>query len=281
MRCPTWATACWSTAISSTSGSPTPGSFPARGFQVAAALARLRRRTAVAMVGGNHDRWGGDFWERELGLSVRARISSSSRSARRGSGRVHGDGVADAMAGRPAPPADPAPGHRGGLPAAASRSRRSGWCDWLSPASSATTPGRRPRSAASRGAGARGPRGALTADPSLGLVVMGHTHRAALVEPAPAGSTSTPAPGSTASATPSPPPSVARPSSCCRFSPSAPLRLRQPLPDKPRADLAEPGPVVAHRESMARAAVHRRRRALVPQHAAQRGRGLLRAVDQR
>ena len=41
--------------------------IPRRGFHVAAALARPARRMPVLMVGGNHDRWGGDFWERDLG----------------------------------------------------------------------------------------------------------------------------------------------------------------------------------------------------------------------
>ncbi len=42
--------------------------IPRRGFHVAAALARLRRRLPIVMVGGNHDRWDNDFWERDLGL---------------------------------------------------------------------------------------------------------------------------------------------------------------------------------------------------------------------
>src|ERR671912_966592 len=42
--------------------------IPRRGFHVTAALAGLARRMPVLMVGGNHDRWGGDFWERDLGL---------------------------------------------------------------------------------------------------------------------------------------------------------------------------------------------------------------------
>ena len=41
---------------------------PRRGFRVAATLATLARRMPVLMVGGNHDRWGGDFWSRDLGL---------------------------------------------------------------------------------------------------------------------------------------------------------------------------------------------------------------------
>jgi UDP-2,3-diacylglucosamine pyrophosphatase LpxH len=42
--------------------------IPRRGFHVAAALDRLRRRVPIVMVGGNHDRWGGDFWARDVGV---------------------------------------------------------------------------------------------------------------------------------------------------------------------------------------------------------------------
>ena len=40
--------------------------IPRRGFHVAAEIRRARKRMPVAMVGGNHDRWGEDFWERDL-----------------------------------------------------------------------------------------------------------------------------------------------------------------------------------------------------------------------
>ena len=46
--------------------------IPRRGFQVAAALARLARRMPVLMVGGNHDRWGGDFWQPRPRRAVRS-----------------------------------------------------------------------------------------------------------------------------------------------------------------------------------------------------------------
>lgn len=67
---------------------------PRRGFHVAAALARLARRLPVLMVGGNHDRWGGDFWERDLGLRfdphrLDFRIGRASAAA------IHGDGLTE------------------------------------------------------------------------------------------------------------------------------------------------------------------------------------------
>ncbi|MFL5494810.1 MAG: UDP-2,3-diacylglucosamine diphosphatase, partial [Gemmatimonadales bacterium] len=66
--------------------------IPRRGFRVAAALAALGRRLPIVMVGGNHDRWGGDFWARETGI----RYEPSSASFEVGHRRVlaiHGDGL--------------------------------------------------------------------------------------------------------------------------------------------------------------------------------------------
>ncbi len=68
--------------------------IPRRGFHVAAALARLRRRLPIVMVGGNHDRWDRDFWERDLGLSFsphRATFDIGSRTV----AAIHGDGLAE------------------------------------------------------------------------------------------------------------------------------------------------------------------------------------------
>ena len=68
--------------------------IPRRGFHVAAALARLRRRIPIVMVGGNHDRWDSYFWERDLGLRF-----ERNRAAFEVGGRkvlaVHGDGLAE------------------------------------------------------------------------------------------------------------------------------------------------------------------------------------------
>ena len=67
---------------------------PRRGFRVAAALARLARRLPVLMVGGNHDRWGGDFWSRDLGLKFDPHRLTF-RLGRLGVAAIHGDGLTE------------------------------------------------------------------------------------------------------------------------------------------------------------------------------------------
>lgn len=42
--------------------------IPRRNFRIAAAITHLARRIPVAMVGGNHDRWGDTFWRDDAGL---------------------------------------------------------------------------------------------------------------------------------------------------------------------------------------------------------------------
>jgi UDP-2,3-diacylglucosamine hydrolase len=67
---------------------------PRRGFHVAAALGRLARRLPVLMVGGNHDRWGGDFWERDLGVRFHPdRLTF--RVGERDVAAIHGDGLTE------------------------------------------------------------------------------------------------------------------------------------------------------------------------------------------
>jgi UDP-2,3-diacylglucosamine hydrolase len=68
--------------------------IPRRGFHVAAALARLRRRLPIVMVGGNHDRWGGDFWERDVGARFDPRRLTFEIGRRRVAA-IHGDGLAE------------------------------------------------------------------------------------------------------------------------------------------------------------------------------------------
>jgi len=88
--------------------------IPRRGFRVAAALAALARRLPIVMVGGNHDRWGGDFWAREIGI----RFEPSSASFEIGARRVlaiHGDGLNEPPR-RPAAPAHQPSDHRRGVP---------------------------------------------------------------------------------------------------------------------------------------------------------------------
>jgi UDP-2,3-diacylglucosamine hydrolase len=68
--------------------------IPRRGFHVAAALARLRRQVPIVMVGGNHDRWGRNFWERDLGLSFNPH-QATFRIGNRTVAAIHGDGLAE------------------------------------------------------------------------------------------------------------------------------------------------------------------------------------------
>jgi UDP-2,3-diacylglucosamine hydrolase len=68
--------------------------IPRRGFHVTAALGRLARRMPVLMVGGNHDRWGGDFWERDLGVRFDPRRLTF-RLGEREVAAIHGDGLTE------------------------------------------------------------------------------------------------------------------------------------------------------------------------------------------
>ena len=68
--------------------------IPRRGFHVAAALARLRRRIPIVMVGGNHDRWDRDFWQRDLNLSFNPHWATF-QIGQRTVTAIHGDGLAE------------------------------------------------------------------------------------------------------------------------------------------------------------------------------------------
>ncbi|MCL4865793.1 MAG: UDP-2,3-diacylglucosamine diphosphatase [Gemmatimonadales bacterium] len=68
--------------------------IPRKGFLVAAELARLARKIPVMMTGGNHDRWGDSFWDRDAGV----RFSSGSLRFDLGARQalaIHGDGIAE------------------------------------------------------------------------------------------------------------------------------------------------------------------------------------------
>ena len=67
---------------------------PRDGFAVAAALQQLGKAIPVAMVGGNHDRWGGSFWERELGIRFEPKTLRFQVGDRAGVA-IHGDGVTE------------------------------------------------------------------------------------------------------------------------------------------------------------------------------------------
>src|ERR671917_2112619 len=68
--------------------------IPRHGFHVAAALARLRRRLPIVMVGGNHDRWDRDFWERDLNLTFSPHRATFEIGTRKVTA-IHGDGLAE------------------------------------------------------------------------------------------------------------------------------------------------------------------------------------------
>jgi UDP-2,3-diacylglucosamine hydrolase len=66
--------------------------IPREGFAVAAALGALRRRMPVVMIGGNHDRWGEDFWRSDLNIEF-APLKSRFTVGRRQVLAIHGDGI--------------------------------------------------------------------------------------------------------------------------------------------------------------------------------------------
>jgi len=68
--------------------------IPRAGFRVASALLELRRRIPIAMTGGNHDRWGDSFWEREANIRFGAE-GLRFRLGRRRAFAVHGDGLTE------------------------------------------------------------------------------------------------------------------------------------------------------------------------------------------
>ena len=155
--------------------------IPRRGFHVAAALARLRRRMPIVMVGGNHDRWDTRFWEQDLGLRFepfRATFEIGHRSV----AAIHGDGVAEPrwqarlIHGIIQHPVTAAI-YRVLHPDLGLR-----LVDSLSPLLGDHTidEGKLARAAARQIEWARQ---LLADEESVGLVIMGHTHRAVLTEP--------------------------------------------------------------------------------------------------
>jgi UDP-2,3-diacylglucosamine hydrolase len=154
--------------------------IPRRGFHVAAALAALARRLPIVMVGGNHDRWGGDFWPRELGI----RFEPSSARFELGRRRVlaiHGDGLTE-------PSLRATLLHRlinHPITAAVYRSIHPDLglrlVDMLGPHLGNHVPSEALLDAAAQRQRVWAER-RLADEPELGLVIMGHTHRAVLRE---------------------------------------------------------------------------------------------------
>ncbi len=152
--------------------------IPRRGFHVTAALAGLARRMPVLMVGGNHDRWGGDFWERDLGVRFHPHRLTF-RVGDRHVAAIHGDGLTETR--RRAALLHRLINHR--ITAAAYRVLHPDLglrlVDLLSPHLGDHTPDEATLAEAAR-LQQRWAEALLEREPALGLVIMGHTHRASL-----------------------------------------------------------------------------------------------------
>ena len=155
--------------------------IPRTGFMVAAALAALRRKVPIVMVGGNHDRWGGDFWRQDLRIEfhpLSTRLAVGARQVM----AVHGDGLTEQHWSA-------AVMHRltsNRLVVGAYRALHPAIGFWLADRMShglgntTRDPSILDRAAVRQKIWAEQ---TLSDNPDLGLVVMGHTHRPALSEP--------------------------------------------------------------------------------------------------
>ncbi len=152
--------------------------IPRRGFHVAAALAQLRRRLPIVMVGGNHDRWGGDFWGREIGIRFEPHRADFTIGVRRVAA-IHGDGLTEprlraTLLHRAINHPITAAVYRAIHPEIGLR-----LVDALSPHLGDHTPDEAKLAAAAARQNAWAAE-LLAREPQLGLVIMGHTHRPAL-----------------------------------------------------------------------------------------------------
>jgi UDP-2,3-diacylglucosamine hydrolase len=156
--------------------------IPRHAFRCAAALQQLRQRVPIVMTGGNHDRWGGSFWD-SLDIPF-APVEMDLEVAYRKTLAIHGDGITERhwsarllyhLTKNPVLLA----GFRLLHPDLACRI-----VDKMTNhlGNTVVDPAVLTAAAERQGAWARA---RLNADPSLGLVVMGHTHRPATFEVAP------------------------------------------------------------------------------------------------
>lgn len=157
--------------------------IPRGGFRVASALTQLARRIPVYMTGGNHDRWGDSFWDRDAGIrfgaeGVRFKVGARETLA------VHGDGLTEQH--WPARLIHRITRSR--VTIATFRSLPPDFGFWLVDhlsgrlADSTRDAAVLDRAAIAQAAWAEA---RLRAEPALGLLIMGHTHRVALGEIAP------------------------------------------------------------------------------------------------
>lgn len=157
--------------------------IPRTGFRVAAALAALRKRVPIVMVGGNHDRWGGNFWREDLDIGFfpfRTQFAVGSRQVL----AIHGDGLTEQHWSASLM-------HRltsNRMVVGAYRAMHPSVGFWLADKMShglgntTRDPAVLDRAAALQREWAER---MLKDTPDVGLVVLGHTHRPAITEPLP------------------------------------------------------------------------------------------------
>jgi UDP-2,3-diacylglucosamine hydrolase len=157
--------------------------IPRRGARVLSLLGALARKLPIVMTGGNHDRWGDSFWERDLGI----RFSGDELRFEVGALRVlalHGDGVAEVhWKARVMHRVTRHP-----VTVAAFGLVHPDLGIWLVDRMSGTLADHTRDPAVLDEASARQRRWAedrLRRAPEIGLLVMGHTHRPSVVEVAP------------------------------------------------------------------------------------------------
>lgn len=154
--------------------------IPRRNFRVAAALTVLARRLPVLMIGGNHDRWGDSFWSEDAGIRFdahRIRFAHDGREVL----AVHGDGLHEERPGAAwMHKATSSP-----LVIATYRLIPPDIGFWIADKMGHNLDYGETHPAAVAAAAARQQAWAtaqLQGDPSLGAIVMGHTHREAAAE---------------------------------------------------------------------------------------------------
>ncbi len=158
--------------------------IPRKPFRTLAKLAAaVERGLEVHVFGGNHDRWGGDFWDKDLGVAFH-REDADLDLAGRAAHVVHGDGLAETkLGGRIIHRVFRSPVTVGTF-----RALHPDLGFYLADKlSGGLAEGNRsePAIAAAAASQERWARGYLDAHPPVRLVIMGHTHRRALVEHGP------------------------------------------------------------------------------------------------
>ena len=138
------------------------------------------RRVPIAIVGGNHDRWGDDFWERDLGALYHPRELRFEVGTPRHAGhpwrRPHRHAPHRRACSTPILGSDTA--------LAAFRllhpDRPTGWCCGMQPMMGENDRGSSARAQGLCAAGSLGRARASRESPTSGLVIMAHTHHAAV-----------------------------------------------------------------------------------------------------